>query len=186
MKKMRALAALAALVVLAPASAQQRPQPASETGYLTPPKVIVDILDATPTPNVVVSPDRRTIALLERHSMPTIADLAQPIHRIAGTRINPKTNGRQLRTGGVFAVTLKSVADGRETKLGVPKDARIGGVSFSLDGKRVSFTNTRDNGIELWVAETATGRARLLSGTDRLNGNPGDPCDWLEDSQTLL
>jgi len=44
---------------------------------------------------VVVSPDHRTVALLNRRSMPTIAELAQPIHRIAGARINPKTNGRQ-------------------------------------------------------------------------------------------
>ncbi len=186
MNKLKALAALAALVLIPSAFAQQRPQPAAEQGYLTPPKVIVDMLDAAPTPNVVVSADRRTIALLERRSLPTIADLAQPIHRIAGMRINPKTNGRQQRTGGVFALTLRSVPEGRETKVSVPPAARLGGESFSLDGKRLSFTNTKENGIELWVAETATGRARLISGSERLNGNLGDPCDWLEDSQTLL
>ena len=38
----------------------------------------------------------------------------------------------------------------------------------------------------MWVADTATGQARLVSGTDRLNGAAGDPCDWLEDNATLV
>ena len=182
-----AFAAALAVVPLAVPHGQTRPQarPAASS-YLTPPKVIVDILDAAPLPSVVVAPDRHRIALLERHSMPTIADLAKPIHRIAGARINPKTNGRQQRSGGVFALTIKSIADATEKKVIVPPNAKLGDVSFSPDGKRLSFTNTKDNGIELWVADTATGQSRLLSGTERLNGTGGDPCDWLEDSVTLL
>jgi dipeptidyl aminopeptidase/acylaminoacyl peptidase len=184
----RTLAALAALALIpsaAPFADTQKPSP-GPSGYLTPPQVIVDMLDAAPTPTVVVSPDRRMIALLERRSMPTIADLAQPIHRIAGTRINPRTNGRQIRTGAVYALTLKTIAGGAERKVTVPPDARLGDVSFSTDGKRFSFTNTRDDGIELWLGDTATGQAKLISGKERLNGTSGDPCDWLEDGSALL
>ena len=119
-------------------------------------------------------------------SMPTVAELAQPIHRIAGARINPKTNGRQQRGGNVIAITLRSIADGAEKKVTVPPNANIGGVSFSPDAKRLSFTNTKENGIELWVADTTTGQSRLVSGTDRLNGTGGDPVDWLKDGVTLL
>src|SRR5215510_3975277 len=163
---------------------QQPVAPASGTGYLTPPQVIVDTLDAPPTPTVSLSPDRRTVALLSRRSMPTIAELAEPIHRIAGARINPKTNGRQQRGGGITAITLKSIADGVEKKIIVPPNANIGDVSFSPDGKRLSFTNTKANGIELWVADTTTGQSKLVSGTDRLNATTGDACDWLKDSIT--
>src|SRR6185436_11588158 len=188
--KLRTVAFLAALVIAPalPYAQAQRQAAATPTasGYLLPPKVIVDMIDAAPTPGVVVAPDRKTLALLERRSLPTVADLAQPIHRIAGQRINPKTNGRQQRTGGVYAITLQQVAGGKQTKISVPKDARLGDVSFSPDGKRLAFTNTRENGIELWVADTATGQSKLLSGTDRLNGTGGGPCDWLEDGVTLL
>lgn len=166
--------------------AQSTERPSTASGYLTPPKVIVDVLDAAPTPTVIVSPDHRFIALLDRRSMPTIAELAEPIHRIAGARINPKTNGRQQRTGRVIAITLKSISDGADKKITVPPNANIGNVSFSTDGKRLSFTNTKDNGIELWVADTATGQAKLVSGTDRLNATGGDPIDWLKDGTTLL
>jgi len=186
--KAKAFAFAVALVVVASTTelAQKRAQSSPASGYLTPPKVIVDILDAAPPPTVIVSPDHRVIALLDRRSMPTISDLAEPIHRIAGARINPKTNGRQQRTGRVFAVTVKSIADGMETKIAVPANANIGNVSFSADGKRISFTNTRDNGIELWIADARTGQAKLVSGPERLNATGGDPVDWLKEGTTLL
>ena len=156
----RTFALAAALVMFASAVqyGQTRQQTPATPGYLTPPKVIVDMLDAPPTPNLIVGPDHRTVALLFRRSMPTVAELAEPIHRIAGLRINPKTNGRQQRGGGIIGLTLKSISDGAETKVTVPPAANIGDVSFSTDGKRLSFTNTKENGIEIWVADTATGK----------------------------
>jgi len=185
-KRMFAFAAALIIAASAIEYGQTRQQPTTASGYLMPPKVIVDILDAPPTPSVTVAPDRRTIALLYRRSMPTIAELAEPIHRIAGARINPKTNGRQQRGGGIIGITLKSIFDGTEKKITVPPNANIGGVSFSPDGKRLCFTNTKENGIELWVADTATGQSRMVSGSDRLNGAIGDPVDWLKDGITLL
>jgi dipeptidyl aminopeptidase/acylaminoacyl peptidase len=155
-------------------------------GYLLPPKVIVDILDAAPTPAVIVAPNRQMVALLERKSMPSVADLAEPIHRIAGARINPKTNGRQQRTGAATGITLKAVSDGAEKKVVLPPNANVGGLAFSPDGRHLSFTNTKASGIELWVADTTTGQSRLLSGGDRLNGAAGEPCDWLDDSAALI
>jgi len=180
--------AYAVVLVLAASALQyaQTRQPAAKSGYLTPPKVVVDILDAQPTPSVILSPDHRTVALLSRRSMPSVADLAQPIHRIAGARINPKTNGRQQRGGAVIGITLKSIADGSEKKVTVPPNANIGGVSFSPDAKRLSFTNTKANGIELWVADAATGQSRLVSGIDRLNGTGSNPVDWLKDGVTMV
>ena len=185
--KMRKLGYAAALVIAAATvyHAQTR-QLAAKSGYLTPPKVVVDILDAAPTPGVILAPDHRTVALLSRRSMPTVADLAQPIYRIAGARINPKTNGRQQRGGSVTGITLKSIADGTEKKVTVPPNANIGGVSFSPDAKRLSFTNTKANGIELWVADTATGHSRLVSGIDRLNATGSNPVDWLKDGVTMV
>ena len=187
-----ALVVAAVPALTAGLAAQSSPQAG---GYRVPPKVIVDILDAAPTPSVVVSPDRQMIALLERKSMPSIADLAEPIHRLAGARINPRTNGRQQRTGAGSGITLKSLAgvNGRggasgstEHKLTLPADINAAGLAFSPDGKRLAFTNTKAAGIELWVANTATGQLRLISGNDRLNGAAGEPCDWLEDSVTIV
>ncbi len=166
-----------ALAVCAAAGLAAQSSPASG-GYKLPPKVIVDILDAAPTPTVIVAPNRRVVALLERRSMPGIAALAEPIHRIAGARINPRTNGRQQRTGDGIAITLKAIPDGADMKVVVPQNANVGGLAFSPDGNHLAFTNTRANGVELWVADTATGQSRLVTGADRLNAAAGEPCTF--------
>ena len=176
------LFAAAVLVLSALVALQAQTGPTS--GYLTPPKVIVDILDASPTPSVVVDPSRRMIAIVERKSMPTVADLSQPMFRLAGERISPRTSGPQQRAGATVAITLRTIADGVERKVVVPASPRLGGVSFSPNGKFLSFTQTRAGGIDLYVADTANGQSRLL--VSDLNATTGDPCDWLENGTALL
>ncbi|MGE5361774.1 MAG: prolyl oligopeptidase family serine peptidase [Bacteroidales bacterium] len=172
-------ATLAASLLLAGlAQAQTEPK------YLTPPKVVVDILDANPIPSTIVSPSRQQVAIVERKSMPTIGDLAQPMLRLAGMRINPKTNGPQIVSGRVYAITLKKIADGTEVKVTAPPDAALGYVSFSPDGRYLAFTNTTAAGISLWIADTRTGAAKAIT-TPTLNLVAGG-CSWLDNSRSML
>src|SRR5712671_350591 len=150
-----------------------------------PPKEIVDAFDAPPLPQAILSPSKQVMALTFRKAYPTIAELSQPILRLAGARINPRNNGPQ-RASEIYAITLKKIADGSEVKVVLPPQANLLNVRFSPDGSHLSFQNRKDDRIELWVADTATGRAKLLSGTDRLNATIGDPCDWLHDNATLI
>jgi dipeptidyl aminopeptidase/acylaminoacyl peptidase len=172
-------------VLLAPALAAQVPGASDPPRYALPPKEIVDAFDAPGLPTSIVSPSRQVMALVYRKNQPTIAELAQPFHRLAGLRINPKTNGPR-RTADIYAITLKRIADGAEIKVTAPPQPNLSNVHFSPDGARLSFLATRENRIELWIADAATGSAKLVSGTDRLNATPGDPCDWLQDNQTLV
>jgi dipeptidyl aminopeptidase/acylaminoacyl peptidase len=166
-------------------SAQAPPPSASSaSGYLLPPKVIVDILDAPPPPTTEVSPTRDVIAQLERSSMPGIAELAQPVLRIAGRRINPRTNGPH-RAQVARSITLKSIADGAEKKVTIPANPMLSWIGFSPDGKRFAFTQQRENGIELWLGETATGQAKSVT-TAQLNASLGTPCEWVGDGASLL
>ncbi len=169
--------------------AQTQPQPAA-SGYLLPPKAIVDILDAPPPPTAELSPARDTIVLLERDSMPTIAELAQPMLRLAGVRINPRTNGPYRTTNGPSTryrkLTLKTIADGAERPVTLPPSPAISWIGYSVDGRRFAFTQTRDTGIELWVADTTTGQARALTDA-QLNFALGlPPCSWVGDGSSLL
>src|SRR5256885_7482758 len=56
-----------------------------------------DILDAPPLPAASVSPDHQWLLLFEQRSMPTIAEMAQPVLRLAGSRVKPPTTGPQDR-----------------------------------------------------------------------------------------
>ncbi len=163
----------------------QSPVPASPaSGYLVPPQAIVDILDAPPLPTASISPTRQTVALLERASMPTIAEIAEPMLRLAGLRINPRTNGPHM-PARLRGITLKPVDGGKDVKVTVPANPALTWLGFSPDGKRLAFTQTRDAGVELWVADATTGLAKALSAAT-LNAAWGEPCAWNADGATLL
>jgi dipeptidyl aminopeptidase/acylaminoacyl peptidase len=175
---------IAVVVAILALGALALAQPSTAPGYLLPPKVIVDILDAPPPPTVDLSPSRDVVALIERASMPSIAELAQPVHRIAGVRINPRTNGphrAQLARG----ITLKTIADGAEKRVTLPPNPRLSWIGFSPDGKRFAFTQQRDNGIELWLGDAATGQAKSVT-TAQLNATLGSPCEWVGNGTSLL
>jgi dipeptidyl aminopeptidase/acylaminoacyl peptidase len=67
----------------------------------------------------------------------------------------------------------------------VPAAANISSVSWSPDGARIAFVNAVADGLELWVADAATGAATRLVGP-RLNGAMGSPYTWEPDSRSLL
>src|SRR5579884_654231 len=151
--------------------------------YLLPPKEVVAAFDAKPLPEATLSPSRKVLALTERRAQPTIAELARPMYRLAGARIDPKTFGPH-RNPLIYAITIKNIADGSEIKVAVPPNANISNVKFSDDGSKLSFDNTTDDDIELWVANVSNGQARRVA--DHLNATSGDPCDWLSDNATLV
>ena len=63
-----------------------------------PPQVLADMIDAPPTPWVAVSPGGDWLVLLERPGLPPIDEVAMPELRLAGLRINPRTNGPSRAT----------------------------------------------------------------------------------------
>src|SRR5918994_1435711 len=161
-----ALFLMAAFVVAA--SAQQ--------GYKKPPQDVLDILTAAVTPTASVSPARDTMLLATGLRYPPIADLAQPMLRLAGLRINPSTNGPH-RYQYAVALTLKRINDGSEIKIDLPVGAKIGAPQWSPDGKQFAFTNTTNSGIELWVGNSASGKVRKLESIT-INSVEGDPFQW--------
>ena len=184
MRRTRLVAfALAIVTTSALLSAQGQPRPQAAT-YRLPPQVIVDMLDAAPPPTPELNPTREVVALLHRASMPTIAELAQPMLRIAGRRINPRTNGPH-RVNFTRAITIKSIVDGSEKKVTIPENAMLSWIGFSADGKRFAFSQTRDNGVELWIGESASGQAKAVTPAS-LNPSLETPCAWVGDGGSLL
>ncbi|MFN7926834.1 MAG: S9 family peptidase, partial [Blastocatellia bacterium] len=170
----------------------------AQQGYQKPSKAILDVLNAPTTPNVSFSPSREKMLLEATEAHPTIADLSEPMLRIAGLRINPNTNGLH-RTQRITGLTLRNVTDGKETKLALPANARIGiggggrGGQFggggrggwSADSKHFAFTNTTPTGIELWIGDGATGAVKRVPNV-MLNAAYGEAVQWMPDNQTLL
>src|SRR5262249_39237335 len=170
----------------------------AQTPYQKPPKAVLDVLDAPESAVVSVSPARDKMLLATPVRYPSIAELAEPMLRLAGSRINPKTNGPH-NPRRIIKLTLKNIADGGETVLTLPPNANLGMPEWSNDSNQFAVTNTTANGVELWIGDAATGKLRRIPGV-MLNaafsggfggggrgGDVGnDTVQWLPDGKTLL
>nr|WP_313413957.1 prolyl oligopeptidase family serine peptidase [Brevundimonas diminuta] len=184
-------AALPALVLAAAVPALALPvaavvQDAAPT-YQQPPAPIAQILDAKPNPGVSVSPDRKTLLLTDRSNLPAIAELAEPMLRLAGYRINPKNNGpANSRVSWLTGLSFQAVDGGPARPVtGLPANARLTNVSWAPNGQAVAFLVNAPNGLELWTADVAQAKARKLNGP-MVNAAAGSGFSWLSDSSGLL
>jgi dipeptidyl aminopeptidase/acylaminoacyl peptidase len=155
-----------------------------QTTYQKAPKAIADVLDAPVPPQVSLSPTRDYLLLIQTERYPSIADLSEPMLRLAGLRINPNTFGPHAPPR-VVGLTLQQIDGSKQTKIAVPEGSRLGFPVWSPDGKRVAFTRTAANAIELWIAETRNGRAQQVPQV-KLNSVLGAPFHWMPGSEQLI
>src|SRR6266566_1706321 len=152
--------------------------------YKKPPKEVLDVLNAPVTPAVSISPGRDMMLLATGVRYPPLSDLAQPMLRLAGLRINPNTNGPHRRPYYV-ALALKRISDGKDTQVALPSGAHIDFPEWSPDSKHFAFANTTPTGIELWIGDSATGQIKQRTGA-RINAIYGEPYQWLPDNRTII
>ncbi|MFL6197089.1 MAG: S9 family peptidase [Thermoanaerobaculia bacterium] len=172
-----------ALVPAAPLLAAAAPE--AEGAYRTPPRILQDIIDAPLTPAVFPDPSGEWLVLAARPSLPPIAELAERELRLGGLRFRPQTHAPS-RAGYLTGLTLVRVGDLSERPVsGLPEGVRIQNLAWSPDNSRLAFTNVRPDGVELWVAELATGQARRISEA-RLNLAAGTEPAWLADGKSLI
>ncbi|HEX6886015.1 MAG TPA: prolyl oligopeptidase family serine peptidase [Planctomycetota bacterium] len=157
--------------------------PAQEAGYRLPPPEIVRILDAEPTPEVDFSPDARWMALLERPAMPSLADVVRPWVGLAGLRIDPALASERT-VSFARALALRATAGGEVRRVELPAGARIDNVRWAPDGAHLAFTLATEGGLELWIAEAASARARRLA--TGLNGVLDEPFRFAEGGRSLV
>ena len=188
LRLMRHVAPAVLMLFASPALAQTAggAQAPGALAYQQPPAPIADILDARPTPAASVSPDQKTLALFQRSNLPTIAELAEPMLRLGGYRINPRNNGpANSRIAWVTGLSFQSVEGGQARPVALPAGARITGQTWSPDGRSVAFLMDQPEGLALWVADVATATAREVFGA-RVNAATGAGMSWLPDSSGLL
>ncbi len=162
--------------------------------YQKPPQAVLDVLNAPRTPQLSLNPTRTHALLLEFVTNPTIADLAKPMLRIAGLRIDPANSGPHL-TAYATKAAVQRLDGGTKVEVNVPAGARLNNVNWSPDGRYFTVLNNTATSVELWVGETATGRVKkiekiavngALGGGAQGASGAGDPVDWMPDSRTLL
>ncbi len=153
--------------------------------YQKPPKEILELVDVQRAPSVNLDDKGEVMILLYRDSYKTLKELSEKELRIGGLRINPKTNIGS-RTTYVKNMKIQKIVDKNARQInGLPKDARLTNFVWSPDQNKMAFTNTVENGVELWVADIETAQAKKLSDAT-INANMGDAINWFKDSKSLL
>lgn len=159
-------------------------QAQDDAAYRTPPKNIMDIVLAPPTPGVIIDNKGEWMLFLEKSDFATIEELAEPELRIAGLRINPDNFGPS-RTAHTIGFKLKNISSGKEYEIhGLPGNLRAGNLKWSPDQKQIAFTHTEENKITLWKIDIANKNAQQLT-DDAINAVYGSPYYWLGNEEII-
>ncbi len=151
------------------------------TNYQLPPKEIADLLLAKPTPDVSIDSKGEWMFQSERNSYPTVEELGQPEIRIAGLRLNPN-NFSPSRQTFINNFTLKNLKTNKEFKVnGLPVNMLASNVRWSPTEKKIAFTNTTNNRVDLYILDVATKTAKKIN-TKALNVVLGADLTWFDDN----
>ena len=166
---------LAALYALLPAGAQAN----APQVYQQPSPEVMAVLDAKALPGHMLSPDQKTLAMVELRRYRQVAELARPILRLAGKRIDPAANGPQL-TEVIESIRLRELAQpGAAVRtVQLPAGGSFHQLRWSPDSKHFLLHRRTPQATELWVGDTESAKIRPLKGL-RLNHVLEDSVAWV-------
>ncbi len=167
--------ASAALLATTPAAANE---PATAV-YQQPSAAISAVLDAPGLPLHSVSPDQRTLAVVQLRRHRGVAELARPALRLAGLRFDPASSGPQL-VGVIERLALRAVepAGAPERVVVLPPGGAFHQMRWSPDGRRFLLQRRTDSATELWLGDVASTKLKPLKGV-RINAVLGADIAWL-------
>ena len=155
--------------------------------YQKPPKEILDLVDVSRAPSVLMDDDKSQMVLLYRNAYKSIEELSKEEMRLGGLRIDPKTNIGS-RVTYINNVKLKQL-DEKEAKTvqveGLPENPKLSNFKWSPDQSKIALTNTTTEGVELWVLDIESASVSKITEA-HLNANIGNVIQWFEDGASLL
>ena len=151
--------------------------------YKPAPDAIRQILSAPPTPGFSLSPAKDRYILIERKSYPSIEEVSRPYVGLAGSRLDPATSGPHM-PGRNTEFVVHRLEGGTRVRIQTPMGAALGGVSWSNDGRFIAYPVTRDDGIELWLANTSNGLSWRVPQL-KLNATRGASYGWMPNGEGL-
>ncbi|CAL2064203.1 alpha/beta hydrolase family protein [Tenacibaculum sp. 190524A05c] len=153
--------------------------------YQKPSKEILELVDVPRRPSLRIDDKNETLIFLGRDGYKSIKDLSKKELRLGGLRIDPKTN-ISSRVTYFTSITIKKIKENKEIKVtGLPSSPRIANLRWSPDYSMFAFTHTTETGVELWVGDIASAKARKLT-EPVLNANIGGAFTWFKDGKSLL
>ena len=152
--------------------------------YKIPPDVIRSLIEADPQPTISLTKDGDLGLVLNRDGYQSIDELAKDELRIAGTRLDP-VRYTSSRMTYYKSFSLLYTNSGENISVDFPLNGKFSFFQWSPDEKRIAFTNTTDDGVELWVLDIKSKTSKKIS--DRyINDILNSPFQWYNSSDELL
>ena len=153
--------------------------------FQKPCKKILDLAEYAKPPLVLMDSKRETLILIYQPTYKSLKELNRESIKIAGLRIDPKTNiSSTVSYANNLKIKKRHESEAKQVA-GLPQDLQLANFSLSPDEAYLGFTHTTEKGVELWVVELATAQAARLT-QDNLNATLDTPFMWLGDSQSCL
>ncbi len=152
-------------------------------GWQTPPEEIMKVLHAPELPWIWTAPTGEYLFLAEASSYPPLSEMAAPMHKLAGMRVNPANNSFHGDHGGTSPYIIR-IEDGSQTTLELPDGAEVLQVSWNVDGQRFALAVGYSDRIELWTG-SVEGKIKKIENI-LLNPLLGNPVTWLPNQEGLL
>jgi dipeptidyl aminopeptidase/acylaminoacyl peptidase len=154
--------------------------------YQEPAKEILELVDIDPTPRALIDDKGEYMLLLSYNSFKTLEAVAAEEWRLAGLRIDPKTNGYS-RTRFNSGIVVKNIETGKETPVaGIPVGAKLSNFGWSPDNKLFAFTMSEPSGISLWVLDVKDAVVEKLTQPILNDVFGGNPYTWRPNSKALI
>ncbi|WP_234414657.1 S9 family peptidase [Muricauda brasiliensis] len=153
--------------------------------YQKPSEEILELVNAPLAPSVLITDNGEHMVLLYRDYYKSIAELSETELRLAGLRINPKTNIGS-RTNYYNNIIVKEVGakEGRQVD-GLSENPRLANFNWSPDQSKIAFTNTTKDGVEIMVLDLKSAKATAITETN-VNANMRDIINWFKDGESVL
>jgi dipeptidyl aminopeptidase/acylaminoacyl peptidase len=159
--------------------------PAQER-YQVPDSDLATLVEAPAPPATALSPDRSVMVVMERPSVPELADLAAPEQRLAGIRFNP-ANMAPSRATGFTSITLVDIATGERREVGdLPADLRARNLRWAAGSRWLAFTHDSETAVHLYILDVARGVASRIEGVHVNDAYIGSAVTWLPDASGLI
>ncbi len=153
--------------------------------YQNPPEEIMKLADVELAPSVQIDSKGENMVLIYRDQYKSISELSETEMRLAGLRINPKTN---IGSRTTYYTNLKvKKANDKEAKqvTGLPENPRLSSFNWSPNEKMIACLNTTAEGVEVWILNLESASVKKIYDAN-VSANMGGAIDWFKDNEHLL
>ena len=155
--------------------------------YQKPPKEILELVDVTLPPRVLIDENKTFMIYLYRNSYKSINELSAPEIKLAGLRLNPNSNNRSRTNyyNNIMISKMDNIGKDPKQVKGLPKLPKLSNIKWSPDQTKIAMTNSTEEGVELWYIDLENVTAKKLT-DPKLNASLGDVITWYQDSKNIL